>query len=99
MATIPFSPIKSGAGLAAAAALFAVASLANAATPPEGSTGRALQSNDTVHCYGVNSCKGSSDCKTTMQECKGMNACKGHGFKALAAGACLSRGGTIGDIG
>ena len=28
-----------------------------------------------------------------------MNACKGHGFQALEAGACLKRGGTIGDLG
>jgi hypothetical protein len=27
-----------------------------------------------------------------------MNACKGHGFKAMEAGACLSKGGTIGDL-
>ena len=51
-----------------------------------------------VHCSGINSCKGTSDCKTAKNECKGMNSCKGQGFKALAAGTCLSRGGTIGDI-
>lgn len=82
-----------------AAALALSVATAFAAEPPAGSTGRAVGANDTVHCYGVNSCKGSADCKTTMNECKGMNACKGHGFKAMAAGQCLSRGGTIGDIG
>lgn len=89
---------KTGAALAATAASFALAALANAATPPAGSTGKAIGADDTVHCYGVNSCKGTADCKTTMQECKGMNACKGHGFKALTAAECLKRGGTIGDI-
>ena len=70
-----------------------------AATAPAGSSGSAIAKDDAVHCYGVNSCKGTADCKTTMHECKGMNECKGHGFKAMAAGQCLSRGGTIGDIG
>ncbi len=92
------SNLKTGTTLAAAAAAFAFAALAGAATPPSGSSGMALGQSDTVHCYGVNSCKGSGDCKTTAHECKGMNECKGHGFKALAAGACLTKGGTIGDL-
>ena len=51
---------------------------------------------ETVHCYGVNSCKGSADCATAEHSCKGMNACKGHGFKAMAKDECLSKGGTVG---
>ena len=58
-----------------------------------------LVAKDNIHCYGINSCKGSADCKTTAHECKGMNACKGHGFKAMKAGECIKAGGTIGDIG
>ena len=42
--------------------------------------------------------EGTADCKTTANECKGQNECKGHGFKALAAGQCLTKGGTIGDL-
>ena len=91
--------LKTGATNASAAALFALSALAHAATPPEGSTGPALGARDTVHCYGINSCKGTGDCKTTQHDCKGMNSCKGHGFKAVAAITCLKRGGTIGDIG
>lgn len=88
------------ATIASAAAAFALSSMAAfAAAPPAGSTGAALNKDDMVHCYGVNSCKGSADCKTTLHECKGMNECKGHGFKALKAGECLSKGGTIGDLG
>ncbi len=34
-----------------------------------------------VHCYGVNSCKGMSDCKSGKHDCKGMNDCKGRGFQ------------------
>lgn len=84
------------ASLAGAFALSSAAALA--AGIPAGSSGSAVGANDTVHCYGVNSCKGEADCKTTTHECKGMNSCKGQGFKALKAGQCLSRGGTIGDI-
>lgn len=91
--------LRMTAGIASAAAALALsAATAFAANAPVGSSGSALGKDDTVHCYGVNSCKGSADCKTTMHECKGMNACKGHGFKAMAAGQCLTRGGTIGDI-
>jgi hypothetical protein len=92
------SNVKTGVSLASAAAMFALASLANAAPAPDGSTGKALNARDTVHCYGINGCKGQSDCKTTMSECKGMNSCRNHGFKAITAGVCLRRGGTIGDI-
>ena len=70
-----------------------------AAEPPAGSSGKALGADDTVHCYGVHSCKGQADCATTENACKGQNECKGHGFKAMKAGECLTKGGTIGDIG
>ena len=93
------SPLKTGTTIASAVAVFALSSLAYAATAPAGSKGAAISASDTVHCYGVNSCKGTADCKTTAHDCKGMNSCKGQGFKALAAGVCLKRGGTIGDIG
>ena len=85
---------------AAAAAAFALSSAAAfAADAPAGSTGRAINSEDTVHCYGVHSCKGQADCATTENACKGQNECKGHGFKAMKAGECLAAGGTIGDLG
>ena len=92
------SILKNRAAIASAAAFLAMASLASAAGAPEGSRGAALSAKDLVHCYGVNSCKGTAECKTTAHECKGMNTCKGQGFKALAAAACLKKGGTIGDI-
>ena len=77
--------------LASAAALFALAAV--------GTPAMAQAATGSVHCYGVNSCKGTADCKTTQHECKGMNSCKGQGFKAMGADMCLKRGGTIGDIG
>jgi hypothetical protein len=88
------------AGFAALAGAMALSSVAAfAADAPAGSTGRALNSDDTVHCYGVNTCKGTADCATTEHECKGQNACKGQGFKAMKADECLTAGGTIADLG
>lgn len=46
-----------------------------------------------IHCGGVNSCKGTSDCKTADNSCKGQNGCKGQGFKALSAEECTKQGG------
>ena len=87
-------------GLAALAGAMALSSaVAFAADAPAGSKGRAIGAEDTVHCYGVHSCKGQADCATAENECKGQNACKGHGFKAMKAGECLSAGGTIADLG
>ncbi|KHK90205.1 BufA2 family periplasmic bufferin-type metallophore [Novosphingobium malaysiense] len=92
-------PISRKTAFAAAAASMALSSAAAfAAQSPAGSSGAAVGAADTVHCYGVNACKGHADCKTTLHECKGMNACKGQGFKAMAAGACLTKGGTISDL-
>lgn len=84
--------------LAGAAALFALSAAAFAAAPPAGSSGLAVAAGDKVHCYGVHSCKGNADCKTTENSCKGQNACKGHSFKGMSAGDCLKAGGTIGDL-
>lgn len=92
------STIKSGASLASAAALFALSAAAFAAAPPVGSSGLAVAATDKVHCYGLHSCKGNADCKTTENSCKGQNACKGHSFKGVAAAECLTKGGIIGDL-
>lgn len=90
---------RKSTALASIAAAFALSSAAAfAAELPAGSSGAAVAKDDTVHCYGVNACKGEADCKTAAHECKGMNSCKGQGFKAMKAGQCLTRGGTIGDL-
>jgi hypothetical protein len=49
-----------------------------------------------VKCVGVNSCKGSSSCKTVNISCKGHNSCKGKGFVMLDKGACDQVGGKVG---
>lgn len=87
------------AAIAASAAAMVLSAAAFAADAPAGSKGRAIDGDDVVHCYGVHQCKGNADCATAEHQCKGHNACAGHGFKALKAGECLRKGGTIGDLG
>ena len=82
---------RTGLGVAASAAVVAIA----AASTPTAAIAREGVSAKTVHCYGINSCKGTSDCKTAKNECKGQNECKGHGFKAMTAKACKAAGGSL----
>ena len=80
--------LKSSLSLASAAAVFALAAMGTTATA------NAAGDAKNVHCYGVNSCKGQSDCKTASHECKGHNACKGQGFKEMSARQCKDAGGS-----
>jgi hypothetical protein len=49
-----------------------------------------------VHCLGVNSCKGTSECAVEGgSSCKGMNACKGHGWISLTKKECAAQKGTV----
>lgn len=82
--------IKTGASIAATAALIAL----TAVTPTAPAFAR-HGAEAKVHCYGVNTCKGTSDCKTAKNECKGQNECKGHGFKELTAKQCSADGGSL----
>lgn len=90
--------IETTATLASAALAVALSGSAFAAKSPAGSHGAAIGAGDKVHCYGVHSCKGNSDCKTAEHACKGHNKCKGHGFKGMKAKACLEADGVIADI-
>ena len=68
-----------GAAIAAAAAgLFAVGYAAPALADEQGK----------IHCEGVNSCKGKSDCASAKNSCQGQNACKGQGFKEMTKEEC-----------
>ncbi len=49
----------------------------------------------TVHCGGVNECKGKTECKTATNACKGQNECKGKGFVPTTAEECEAKGGEI----
>ncbi|MHA6719739.1 BufA2 family periplasmic bufferin-type metallophore [Sphingomonas sp. RS6] len=79
--------IQTGASIAATAALVALSGASVAAPAAAGEK--------VVHCYGINSCKGTSDCKTANNDCKGQNSCKGQGFKAITAKACKAQGGSL----
>jgi len=49
-----------------------------------------------VQCAGINSCKGSSECKTAKSECKGHNSCKGQGWVSKKSAAeCTQAGGKV----
>jgi uncharacterized membrane protein len=81
---------KSRLTLASAAVLFAFANgatMASAYAADEGTQASAP-------CYGVNSCKGQSDCKSGSHACKGQNSCKGQGFKDLTAQQCSAQHGS-----
>lgn len=80
---------KTGAAIASAAAVLALSSLG--VTAPA----QAHKSAKVQPCYGVNACKGQSDCKQAGHDCKGMNSCKGQGFKTLTARTCKSRHGSL----
>ena len=81
---------KSSLSFAAAAAVLAFSNLASMSA-----LAKDAKSENLVHCYGVNSCKGTSDCKTMNNDCKGQNTCKGHGFKELTTDACKTQGGSM----
>jgi len=42
-----------------------------------------------VHCYGINSCKGTGDCSGKGHACAGHNACAGQGHINLPKDVCL----------
>jgi hypothetical protein len=49
-----------------------------------------------VHCMGINACKGQSKCATAENACAGQNKCKGHGWLPVAsAEECAAKGGTV----
>lgn len=81
---------KTGTSFAVAAALLAVSGLSTVAQAKQHSSATKV-----VHCYGINSCKGTSDCKSHGHECKGQNECKGQGFKAETAKMCAAHHGSL----
>jgi len=60
-----------------------------------------------VKCYGVNACKGHSDCSGKIDacngkngceakiKCAGMNSCKGKGITKLSKKECMKKGGKV----
>ena len=76
--------------LAATAAMLAATGLSISAHAAE-----KAKPKDLVHCYGINTCKGTSDCATAKTSCKGQNSCKGSGFISTTAKECAAKGGSL----
>lgn len=80
---------KKIAGMIAAAAAIAFV------TAPVTST-LVLAHGKKVACYGANTCKGMSKCKTSANACKGKNECKGKGVMMMKTPkACKKAGGSV----
>lgn len=80
--------LKSGLALATTAAALFSTGLATTAVH--------AADDGMVKCSGVNSCKGSSECKTAKSECKGHNSCKGQGWVSKkTADECTKAGGKV----
>lgn len=75
--------------LAATAAVLAISGMGAVAQA------KPAKAAEVVHCYGVNTCKGTSDCATAKTSCKGQNECKGSGFIATTAKKCAAMGGSL----
>jgi hypothetical protein len=73
---------KRSAVLAAAAAAIFVSGVGTQAVASSHEGG------DKVHCDGVNSCKGQSECKTAHSACNGQNECAGKGWVEMSAEEC-----------
>jgi hypothetical protein len=72
---------------AAAMALLAGGTISLSTTPAQA---------DTVHCAGINACKGQGSCKSANNSCKGLNSCKGQGWiEQPSAEACTGAGGMV----
>jgi hypothetical protein len=69
----------SNAAMAAAAAMFFTSGLTGVSVAADTAT---------THCSGVNSCKGTSECKSAKNSCKGMNSCKGQGWVSMSKAEC-----------
>jgi hypothetical protein len=49
----------------------------------------------TVHCAGINACKGQASCSGASNACKGQNSCKGQGWVEASAKDCTAKKGTV----
>jgi uncharacterized membrane protein len=83
---------RSTASFATSAAMIAIAAVS--VTAPVHAAAGASDSK-LVACYGINSCKGQSDCKSGSHDCKGKNDCKGQGFKNVSVAQCKTQGGSL----
>lgn len=51
---------------------------------------------DLVKCYGINECKGHTECATSAgNSCEGLNECAGLGWITVSAEECSTKNGTV----
>ena len=84
---------KSRTSLAGAAALIALATAG--LSSPAFAAEKAKE--EPAHCYGINTCKGTSACATAKNTCKGLNECKGQGFVLKTPTECKALGGSLSE--
>jgi hypothetical protein len=94
--------------LALSALLLGAASIASADDMAKKGAKTPAMPEDTVLCYGVNSCKGQGACHgkvdtcagknncSTEVSCAGKNDCKGKGMTKTSKKDCLAKKGTVG---
>lgn len=46
-----------------------------------------------IACFGINACKGQTQCATAYNACPGQNSCKGKGFLYASTAECTAKGG------
>ena len=95
---IRMKPVKSSYLKAIVAGLFCSGMIGNAQaqdTKTDSKTTATTKATERVHCYGINACKGKSDCHTAKNSCSGKNACKGQGWKSLSQDDCKAGNGTV----
>ena len=76
----------------------AVAGMFACSTPKSASGTGAMagaMASDTIHCGGVNSCKGQGSCAGNDNACKSQNSCKGKGWVDTSAADCQAKGGKV----
>ena len=89
-------PVRTGTMIALAAASLFAAACSKPADSSKSTMPAAGEKTASVHCMGVNACKGQGSCKTAQNACKGQNSCKGTGFvEAASAEDCTTKGGTV----
>ncbi len=82
--------VQKNISIAATAAFLAISGMGAVANAAPANAAK-----EVVHCYGVNTCKGTSDCATAKTSCKGQNECKGQGFIATTSSKCTKMGGSL----
>lgn len=83
----PTRRFANGAGLAvaAAAAFYGLHKSVDAVAPKAEAS--------EIACYGINACKGQTQCATASNACPGLNACKSKGFRYTSSDECAPQGG------